>query len=331
MNELVSVIIPVYNGEKVITRCINSLIHQTYVDIEIIIVDDGSSDETERICKGLLKIEPRIRYFRQCNQGVAYARNVGMKISKGKYLCFVDADDYTYPLYVETLLYYLKQYHVSIAACNYQKLQEGEHISKKCNIRKIKLMSKEDALSSLFYRKEMMGYPFLKLFARDILTGMSFPTEYALGEDFQFVYSVFQNSSDIIYIDSVMYIYMQNNGSATHNLSIEPMEKIWIKLIEYLEENKNDEQICRAIVTKIFITSIDFYIQLDKEKRNILFKKKLKEYIKEHASQVFRDKQAGRIDRGLALIGILNVDLLMQIAWLGKRINAKTIIFRKAI
>ena len=93
MNELISIIIPIFNCEKYIKRCLNSLINQTYKNIEVILIDDGSTDRSSEICKDYSKRDQRIKYIRQNNQGVSAARNRGLDIAKGKYMGFCDSDD----------------------------------------------------------------------------------------------------------------------------------------------------------------------------------------------------------------------------------------------
>ena len=90
---MISIIIPVYNAEKYLGKCLDSILNQTYSDFEIIIVNDGSSDSSDSICKKYMLDEPRIQYIIQKNQGVSAARNTGIKRAKGEYLLFVDADD----------------------------------------------------------------------------------------------------------------------------------------------------------------------------------------------------------------------------------------------
>lgn len=107
-SEFVSVIVPAYNVESYIEVCINSIINQTYNNYEIIIIDDGSSDNTYEICKKIRNSNSKIKLHRQENQGVSVARNVGMSLAKGKYYIFVDADDMVSKYYIETLVNAIK-------------------------------------------------------------------------------------------------------------------------------------------------------------------------------------------------------------------------------
>lgn len=103
----VSVIVPVYNAEKTIIRCVESICKQSYRNIEIILIDDGSSDKSYEICEKLSCQDSRIHVYRQKNKGVSSARNNGINQAKGNYICFVDSDDWVDPDYVEILIKYM--------------------------------------------------------------------------------------------------------------------------------------------------------------------------------------------------------------------------------
>lgn len=103
MNPLISVIVPVYNSGQYLARCIESVLHQSFVDFELLLINDGSSDDSSSICSDYAVRDNRIRVFHQNNAGVSAARNLGIKEIRGKYLAFVDADDYVYPNYLKDL------------------------------------------------------------------------------------------------------------------------------------------------------------------------------------------------------------------------------------
>ncbi|MER1696308.1 glycosyltransferase family 2 protein, partial [Proteus mirabilis] len=116
----ISIIIPAYNAEKWIEKCIKSCINQTYKDIEIIIINDGSQDDTEIICKRYRYIDSRIKYKKIENSGVSYARKVGLELSNSHYILFLDSDDYLNRDCIQTLLSYkIKEYDVIIGQANY--------------------------------------------------------------------------------------------------------------------------------------------------------------------------------------------------------------------
>ena len=102
-NDLISIIIPIYNVEKYMEKCLNSVVNQTYNNIEIILIDDGSKDKSREICDNYAKKDNRIKVVHKENNGVSSARNTGIDMSKGKYITFIDSDDYIDTDYIETL------------------------------------------------------------------------------------------------------------------------------------------------------------------------------------------------------------------------------------
>ena len=120
--DLVSVIVPVYNGETELNRCIDSILNQTYKEIELILIDDGSTDSTDEICRDYAAQDKRVRFFQQCNKGVAAARNRGMDESRGEYIAFIDASDYVEPDYIEKLYLACHHNHCNLSMCNYAEV-----------------------------------------------------------------------------------------------------------------------------------------------------------------------------------------------------------------
>ena len=123
-NSLISVIVPVYNVEKYLPQCLNSIINQTYKNIEVVLVDDGSTDDSGNICEEYKKNDERIIVVHQKNSGLSAARNVGIEISTGEYITFIDSDDYISPDYIENLYSALEQYSADIAICDLKKVSE---------------------------------------------------------------------------------------------------------------------------------------------------------------------------------------------------------------
>jgi len=126
MSDKISIIIPTYNAERTIARCVNSIQEQTYSDLEIIIVNDGSKDSTERIVHLLKKNDERIKLITIPNGGVSHARNVGIENATGDYITFVDSDDYIDSDMYECLLEVAKEYDVKIVHCSYKNVSENE-------------------------------------------------------------------------------------------------------------------------------------------------------------------------------------------------------------
>ena len=146
-NNLISIIVPIYNSENYIKKCLDSILAQTYSNLEVILIDDGSTDNSYNICKDYQKKDNRIVLLQQKNAGVSRARNHGLEVAKGEYIGFVDSDDYIEPEMYEILLNSIIESNSKIAICNYyyenedSKLYCGDSIKilKKlmCNLQKI--------------------------------------------------------------------------------------------------------------------------------------------------------------------------------------------------
>lgn len=177
MSDLVSIIIPVYNAEVYLQRCVTSLLRQTYKQIEIILVDDGSPDNSGTICDEYAKIDKRVRVIHKANGGAATARNKGLDEARGKYICFVDADDYVSCEYIETLYNLLVENNADIAQCDYlltfkgdsQMPQEKKIISNYTAIEMLKLFQIEND----FRIKIVVVWN--KIYKREIFDDIRFP------------------------------------------------------------------------------------------------------------------------------------------------------------
>ena len=123
--EVVSIVIPIYNVEAYLKQCLETIVNQTYPNLEIILVNDGSPDKSEEICKEFFKRDSRIRYVRQVNGGLSAARNTGIDLATGDYITFVDPDDWVTEDYVETLYTQLKKYEADVSIANYNLFNES--------------------------------------------------------------------------------------------------------------------------------------------------------------------------------------------------------------
>ena len=158
MNKLVSIIVPIYNTEKYLERCIDSLINQTYKNIEIILINDGSTDNSINILKKYKKIDTRIKIIDKKNEGPNIARKTGLENADGNYIMFVDSDDYIHPNTVEILVSKINEYQVVYfdMTCNSFEITNVEHILKQDDIRNILLTSKKfNPLCTGIYKRSL--------------------------------------------------------------------------------------------------------------------------------------------------------------------------------
>lgn len=176
MDEKISIIVPVYNVEGYLEECINSLIHQTYLNIDIILIDDGSSDSSGEICDKYKKIDNRIQVVHKKNGGVSSARNAGLSLVNTKYISFVDPDDYVSEQFIEKLYNSLIENSADIAVCNFFTIK-GKNIFEEKEIRD-KNLNQEEALRLLVKDEIMSSYLWNKLFKRELFNNLQFDIGY---------------------------------------------------------------------------------------------------------------------------------------------------------
>lgn len=199
-DSLVSVIVPMYNCQHTVLRCVDSILKQTYVNIEIILVDDGSTDNTYDICRDAFIDNNRISMIQvQQNLGVSHARNVGMLKAKGEYISFCDADDIMMPAMIERLIKYQKELDVDIVCCNYVGSKQWvTH-----NEPSIMSNKREQVLSLEKYG----GYVWNKIFSRKLVDDISFDEDLNLCEDMLFLVKCISKGCKLAYVSDRLYSY----------------------------------------------------------------------------------------------------------------------------
>ncbi len=244
--DVVTVIVPVYNAQQYISDCIESILRQTYQNLEIILVDDGSSDQSKDLCNHYSRMDSRIRVIHQVNQGVAAARNMGIRNASGTYAVFVDADDYIDPDSVE----YLMQYqHFDLVSCSFyknfdetdekivdvmagcayadtdekkQQLQHGSSLIPGCAYADVQHMSelkKKMMYSSDQVFNDLLASMCNKLFRLDIVRSFyeDLNTDIAYEEDAAFVYTYILKCSSAVICERAYYHYRIHKDSAVHS------------------------------------------------------------------------------------------------------------------
>lgn len=213
--ELVSVIVPVYNAEKYIDRCIKSIVNQSFSNFELILIDDGSNDKSFDICKKWSKKDKRIKVYSQKNAGASAARNYGLRIMKGEYVVFVDADDWIHSKYIELLYSSIKLGDYDIVQCALKptidmesKLEEAVSFDKK----NVKEISKIQALNYRLYKVSVCA----KIYKRDIFLNFLF-REGAIYEDDASYYIFVYRANKIAILNETLYYYYMSNNSVMRN------------------------------------------------------------------------------------------------------------------
>ncbi|MBR5638424.1 MAG: glycosyltransferase family 2 protein [Muribaculaceae bacterium] len=217
---MVSVIIPIYNVQDYLARCIDSVLAQTYKDLEIILVDDGSHDTSGDICDEYDIKYRHVRVIHKTNGGLSDARNAGLEVAQGHYVTFIDGDDYVHPCFVEALLRTIEQTGAQIAACTWQELKDGD-TPRDVNIEnaKSKTYTKSEAINTVFYQGELNHSACSRIFEKQLFDDLRFP-EGALYEDLAVIYPLLRKVEKVALLKAPMYYYMHRTGSIITTMSL---------------------------------------------------------------------------------------------------------------
>lgn len=283
----ISVIVPVYNVEKYLHHCVDSILAQTFTDFELIMVDDGSTDNSGKICDEYANFDNRFRVIHQKNQGQAVARNRALEIAQGEYIVFVDSDDYIHSLMFETLVCTAQQTNADIVRCNYIEGTDCNYNWQLSN----KIVTKEyDSKSylraSILNNTNGIWVLWDKIYRRSCFDEIRFP-EGRIFEDNATVYKVLYYANTIVEIDSVFYYYFQNANSTT-NQSFYEKKADWLivlqEMISFYEEHRDKEVVeylvNRYINDAVYIIYPRLVKYCPKSKRIKPIKKTIKTYYK---------------------------------------------------
>ena len=247
----VSIIVPVYNVEKYIEKCLNSLISQSYRNIEIILIDDGSIDNSGKICDKYKKKDPRIKVIHKENAGVSEARNSGIQKATGEYLCFVDADDFVMNDYIKYLHKLIAINCSDIAVCakmfsNFNEKQASDEA--------IETLDGENAVIRILNYRMPIGV-YSRIFKKDLIKNnkIKFLKDIYMGEGFNFNVACFQKAKKVIISNYKVYYYRRDNATSATTDAFDYMclgngkKDNLKKFREYKNYIKNNYKICKKV------------------------------------------------------------------------------------
>lgn len=256
---LISMIIPVYNVEKLLPYCLDSIINQTFQDFEVICVNDGSPDNSLEILKRYAEKDSRFKIISQENGGVSSARNKGLECAIGDYICYIDADDYIHPNYLDVLYSFAEHHNADLVNCKFKRVDN--YIAEYANIDKKNIESfvyENPILLGCNSSKKNTTYSVWgKLFRRNFITGIKFEA-YSIIEDEVYVYAVLSRRPKTVVIESILYFYVMNPLSITHSgikqkHMYDYCKALWNVINMYKKENLQQEY---KVVVETFIPSI---------------------------------------------------------------------------
>ena len=233
-NDLISIIIPVYKVEKYLEKCIESVLKQTYTNLQIILVDDGSPDNCGKICDEYAKKDS----IHKANGGLSDARNVGISKAKGRYIGFVDSDDYIKEDMYEILLNLIKKYDADVSICNlYDVIDGNECIRNKEN--GIREYSRLDILKEVLLDKNIQSYAWNKLYEKELFDEIKYPIRKKY-EDIGTTFYVFEKCNKIVVTSEPEYYYLKRSDSLVNNVTestVLDYTEIIIQRYLYTKEN----------------------------------------------------------------------------------------------
>lgn len=306
MKPLISVIVPVYKAEEYLDKCIESLVNQTYANLEIILVNDGSPDRCPDICEKWKKRDNRIVVLNKENGGQSDARNAGMRIAKGTYFIFVDSDDYVSKDYVEYLYGILESAGADIAIGKMGKFFDGsdlntEHVDKNY----ILTFNSTEAIRDFLYEKHISTSINSKIFKRELFDNIEFPKG-KIFEDLYIFYKVVAKCNTVVYGDRLIYYYRIRTDSTIGTL--DPL-----KNKDFLLAAKDVHTyvinhcltIKKAADFKLFQAAIEMFVHLplkDNNHEQRCYREELWQYILEYRLQILLDSNCRFKYRLLAFI-----------------------------
>ena len=324
MNELISVILPIYNVEKYIDRCLNSVLRQTYTNIEIILVDDGSTDNCQKICDEYAKNDNRIKVIHKKNGGLSDARNAGIKIAKGKYITLIDSDDYVENDYVEFLYSLIKESNAEISICSHTVLYEnGTKLEKATHENSI--LDPKTTLKRILYDDGIDLSAWAKMYKKELFDTVQYPKG-RLFEDAATTYLLIDQCDKIaIGSESKYYYIIRSNSITTKNFSPKKMQLIdsTKEMCEYVKDKYPDLE--KAADRRLMYAYLSTLSQLANSKDKYpKEQKELMKYIKENRKRILKDKYITKRDRLGLYSTILGFNFYKFIWTLYKKITGRT-------
>lgn len=266
----ITVIIPAFNAEKTIERCVKSFSNQTFHNFKLVIVNDGSTDKTKNILYNLKKLYPKIIYriINQKNMGVSNARNTGLRYVNTKYVTFCDADDFVEKNYLETLINPYKKFdNIGLSICGYKKELKNDKLIYQGKFSKIGIQNQEEIFNQIFTNKGIEGFTINKLYIFDLIkkNNIFFDEKIKIAEDLLFNVEYINLVDNIYVTEEPVYHYLVNNDSETNSSNIG--KKFQFKSLSILDAY---ERITKLIPDNYKIARVNVKAQLANNASNIL-------------------------------------------------------------
>lgn len=288
-NKLISVIVPVYNVRPYLKRCIDSIIAQTYSNLEILLVDDGSTDGSGELCDAYARQDARVQVIHKKNAGQAAARNDAIDIARGSYLGFVDSDDFIDCRMFEILYQDLTEHDAQISIVTFQEFTEEKEVTVSRNLMSIECQAGEKILQKLLLEEKIGDFSWNKLYRRELFKEIRYPVGRMM-EDQGIMYKLVDQCTKVTYRPIRLYFYYQRPDSTLHRRTLKFYEDKWdmgCQRYRYIREKYPDMLENDAAMMKIVEHC---YPYLRKDERR---KAEMERFLQE-----FRTEAEGLLDSG---------------------------------
>ena len=310
MNEpLISIVVPVYNVEGYLEKCLESLVHQTYRNLEILLVDDGSTDSSGAICDRYAENDGRIRVIHKENGGLSDARNAGMRIARGEWILFVDSDDFISPDACAVYMRCVEDTQADIVVSSEKKFFDESECSCERAVRPTEVINSEEALIRYYYRV-LPGYAWGKLYRREVVSEQLFPVG-KLFEDMFWVPRILERARSVALTQEVLYFYRQRAGSIVQttytSARLDALEAVEIMQQRYEDRSK---EFADAVRSKRFVTGADLLGRIHGIRGVEADRERIKQALEENRVSVFRDRRNSFLVRTIAFMAMMSLNLV---------------------
>lgn len=312
-SDVISVIIPVFNTESFLNRCVKSVLSQDYNNLEVILVNDGSTDSSAEICNNFASVDKRVKVLHKTNGGASSARNAGIVAATGKYITFVDSDDTINPMLFNTLLKAIKESKSDISFCNITTVVTSTHRLPEQMRNENTIIPKNNALTMLLYQKEMSVSVYGKLYNRQLFASEQFRNDITYGEDLEINYKLFSKARRIAMNSSSGYYYLLHDASIMHApFGLNRMSGLDVVESIYADIAKHNPALIRAAEYKSFYEALTIIWQIPYFTNKYNAEKiRCKKLIKSNAISVYTNIEAKLLTRMYALVSIFSLPILI--------------------
>ena len=305
---MISVIVPVYNAEKYLNACVESILAQDYKNFELLLVEDGATDASGVLCDKWREKDKRIRVFHQENGGAAKARNFGVAMAKGEYVAFVDSDDVIAPSYLQTLYHLAEETGADIAGCGFVRVYPGEKEKKPGSECEKKFVLKgPEAMERLLYQRDFMSVPWGMISRKVLWDEVAFP-EGTKAEDMGTIYRLFSKAKTLAYTGAPLYEYYQRADNTIFSTSRERNVDYLMHanaMVAYVKQHF--PQYLPAAESRLFSACFQILSETEKCPDNQEILTQVYEIIRRLRAHVQKDKKAKARNRIAAVMAIFGV------------------------